>query len=158
MSGFKFNFSQFGKPKVKKTGNSPRREIVIKDIIGVINITIDGNYYVLCQDKTYNLTLESYDLKGKNVYYAKSLIENKTLAVISLHKQDRNNKQYLPFTVGSIVKGNVYKILNMERFNINKILDLSDIPSESYNYYKKLVHEAKDFYRKNYEEILKCIL
>lgn len=158
MSGFKFNFSHFGKPKVKKTGSSPRREIVIKDIIGVINITIDGQYYVLYKDKTYTLTLESYDLKGKNVYYAKSLIENKTLAVISLHKQDRNNKQYLPFAVGSIVKGNVYKILGIERFNINKVLELSDIPSESYNYYKQLVHEAKDFYRKNYEEIIKCIL
>lgn len=157
MASFKFNFSTFNKPKVKTTSNLPRREVVKKNIIGVIGITIDGNYYVDIDNENYQLTLESYNLKNKNVYYSKILQENKTLEIIKLNKRNRNNKQYLPFAVGSVVKGSTYKILGIERFNINKILDLKEIPDDKYNYYKNKIHKHKQFFRENYEEIIKCI-
>lgn len=157
MASFKFNFSTFNKPKVKTTKNLPRREVVKKNIIGVIGITIDGNYYVDLNDENYQLTLESYDIKGKNVYYSKVLQENKTLEIIRLNKRTINSKQYLPFAVGSVVKGSTYKILGVERFNINKILELKEIPEDLYNYYKTKIHKYKQFFRENYEEIIKCI-
>lgn len=157
MTSFKFNFSTFNKPKVKTTRNLPRREVVKKNIIGVIGITIDGNYYVDLNNENYQLTLESYEIKGKNVYYSKVLQENKTLEIIRLNKRTVNSKQYLPFAVGSVVKGSTYKILGIERFNINKILELKEIPEDLYNYYKAKIHKHKQFFRENYEEIIKCI-
>lgn len=157
MASFKFNFSTFNKPKIKTTRNLPRREVVKKNIIGVIGITIDGNYYVDLNNENYQLTLESYEIKGKNIYYSKVLQENKTLEIIRLNKRIVNSKQYLPFAVGSIVKGNTYKILGIERFNINKILELKEIPEDLYNYYKTKIHKHKQFFRENYEEIIKCI-
>lgn len=157
MVQYKFNFGKFGKPKVKSSSNLPRREIIHSNIIAVICIDINGEYHADFDDKLYDLTLESFELKGKNVYYARTLQNNKTLNIISLKKCKNNNNQYLPFAVGSIVKGNVYKILGKERFNIKKILELSEIPTESYNYFKNKVHKHKQFFRDNYEEILKCM-
>lgn len=157
MGDFKFNFSSFGKPKVKKSVNSPRREVVQRNIIGVIGINLDASYYVEINGKSYTLTLESYDLIGKNVYYSKTLQENKSIQVIRLSKLKRNNNQYLPFTVGSIVKGTTYLILGLERFNITKVMELQEIPDVEYNKYKALVHKHKQFFRENYEEIKKCM-
>lgn len=157
MSDFKFNFSKFGKPKIKSSGSSPRREVIQQNIIGVIGINIDASYYVDINGQKYQLTIESYDLKGKNVYYARTLQENKTLEIISLNKQTRNNKYYLPFAVGCIVKGSTYKIFGIERFNINKILELNQVPEDSINYFKTIVHKHKQFFRENYKEIIKCM-
>jgi len=157
MANYKFNFSKFGKPRVKSTNSSPRREIVAKNIIGVIGIKLDGSYYIVTKDKEYLLTIESYELKGKNVYYARTLQNNRILNVISLSKKLVNNKQYLPFGVGSIVKGNVYKILGTERFNIGKILEAKDVPEEYQYFVRNTVHNNKQFFRDNYEEIEKCI-
>lgn len=158
MAEYKFNFSKFGKPRVKSTSSSPRREIVAKNIIGVIGINIDASYYVETKDKQYQLTIESYELKGKNVYYARTLQNNRILNIISLKKKLVNNKQYLPFSVGCIIKGNVYKILGTEIFNINKILDCKDVPEEYEHFVKTTVHIKKQFFRDNYEEIEKCMV
>lgn len=158
MAGYKFNFSKFGKPRVKSTNSSPRREIVAKNVIGVIGINIDASYYVETKDKQYKLTIESYELKGKNVYYARTLQNNRILNIISLKKRLVNNKQYLPFSVGCIVKGNIYKILGTERFNISRILDCKDVPEEYEYFVKTTVHIKKQFFRDNYEEIEKCMV
>ena len=158
MSDFKFNFSKFGKPKVKISRNLPRREVIQQNIIGVIGINLDATYYVDINGQKYTLTLESYDLKGKNVYYARVLQKNKTLKIIRLTKQVRNNKQYLPFAIGSIVKGDTYKILGIERFNIKKILELKEVPEDTINYFKTQVNKHKRFFKDNYEEILQCMI
>lgn len=158
MSDFKFNFSKFGKPKVKTSRDLPRREVIQQNIIGVIGINLDATYYVDINGQKYTLTLESYDLKGKNVYYARVLQKNKTLEIIKLTKQVRNNKQYLPFAVGSIVKGSIYKILGMERFNIKKVLELKEVPEDTINYFKTQTIKHKRFFKDNYEEILQCMI
>lgn len=157
MAGFKFNFSEFGKPRVKKLGNSPRREIIQKNVIGVIGITIDARYFVDIDNTHYDLTIESYDIKGKNVYFAKILQNRRPLMIINLKKQTNNNKHYLPFSVGSIVKGSLYKILGFPRFNISKVLDYTDINPDEYDHYKYLSRQYKKFYVDNYEEIIKCM-
>lgn len=159
MAEIKFNFSSFGKPKIKKTSNNlPRREIMHKAVIGVIGINLDGTYYVDLLNNKYPLTIESYDLKGKNVYYCVELQNNRTLEIISLTKKQRNTKKYLPFAVGSIVKGNLYRILGTPRFNISKILEYSDLNDSDIFYYKQKVREIKKYFKDNYEIILKCMI
>ena len=81
MNSFKFNFSKFGKPKIK-SNNLPRRRIAT-GLIGVIGIRLNATYYVQIGDKQYDLTLESYDIKDKNVYYAKKLQNNKIVEIIN---------------------------------------------------------------------------
>lgn len=157
MASFKFNFSSFSKPKIKSERNLPRREIINRNVIGVIGIYLDASYYVEIDGTEYRLTIESYELKGKNVYYAKTLNESKTLEIIRLGKRVVGSRNYLPFAVGSIVKGNIYKILGTPRFNISKILELKDVPNDKLEYFKDLRHKHKQFYRDNYEEILKCM-
>lgn len=154
MSGFKFNFGKFGKPKINKSGNLPRREIIQKNVIAVIGIDLNGQYYADLNGTNYNLTIESYEVKGKNVYYSRKLQNDKTLMIISLKKLNHNNNNvYLPFTVGSIVKGNTYKILGIERFNISKILELKDVPENNINYYRNLSIKYKKFYKEHQKEI-----
>lgn len=159
MADIKFNFSSFGKPKIKKTSNGlPRREIIHKAVIGIVGINLDGTYYVDLLNNKYPLTIESYDLKGKNIYYCIELQNNRTLEIISLTKKQRDTKKYLPFAVGSIVKGNLYKILGTPRFNISKILEYSDLDDSDIYYYKQKVKEIKKYFRDNYETILKCMI
>lgn len=157
MAGFKFNFSSFGKPKVKKTSNDRNRKLVEKNVKGVIGITLDANYYVQVENKQYTLTIESYDLKGKNVYYCRELQNNKILEIISLTKQKRNQSKYLPFGVGCVVKGNIYNIFGKHRFNITKIIEFSELSQEDYNNFISMSHNCKEFFRNNYEEIKKCM-
>lgn len=157
MSAIKFNFSAFGKPKVKKTKDANNKKIVERNILGVINITLEGKYYVHTDTEDYSLTLESYDIKGKNVFYTIELFDNKFQEIIRLNKATRNYKKYLPFCVGSIVKGNIYNIFGKNRFNISRVLELSDIEDDKIEYYKLNVHNAKMFFKTNYEDIMKCM-
>lgn len=157
MAGFKFNFSSFGKPKVKKTSNDRNRKLVERNVKGVIGITLDADYYVQVENKQYTLTIESYDLKGKNVYYCKELQNNKILEIISLTKQKRNQAKYLPFGVGCVVKGNIYNIFGKHRFNITKIIEFSELSQEDYNTFISISHNCKEFFKINYEEIKKCM-
>lgn len=157
MAGFKFNFSSFGKPKVKKTSSDINRKLIERNVKGVIGITLDADYYVQVENKQYTLTIESYDLKGKNVYYCKELQNNKILEIISLTKQKRNQAKYLPFGVGCVVKGNIYNIFGKHRFNITKIIEFSELSQEDYNNFISISHNCKEFFKNNYEEIKKCM-
>lgn len=157
MAGFKFNFSSFGKPKVKKTSCDRNRKLVERNIMGVIGINLDAAYYVQVGEIQYSLTLESYDLKGKNVYYCKELQNNKILEVISLTKQKRNQRKYLPFGVGCVVKGNIYNIFGKHRFNITKVIEFKELSQEDYNKFISISHNCKEFFRNNYEEIKQCM-
>ena len=157
MSTFKFNFSAFGKPKIKNSRNGNGKKLIERNIFGVIFITIEGDYYVVTNIGNFPLTIESYDLKGKNVYFTMELFNGKFQEIIQLKKADRNYKKYLPFCVGSIVKGNIYEIFKTNRFNISRVLELSDINSTEYEYYRTTVRNAKNFFKNNYEEIIKCM-
>ena len=156
MADFKFNFSAFGKPKVKKTCDRTRK-LVDKNVLGVIGIHIDGTYYAQVGSCQLPLTIESYELRGKNVFYSIELINNKIQHIIQLNKLRQNVKKYLPFGVGCIVKGNIYNIYNTHRFNISKILELNEVPDETVFNFKTMSHEKKEFFRNNYEEIRKCM-
>lgn len=157
MAGFKFNFSDFGKPKVKKIYERTK-PIIKRNVIGVVGIDINGNYFVTIENINYPITLNSYDIKGRNKYYAIELQNNKSLCIISQNKRDTNNKKYCAFTIGSIVKGNTRKILEIERFDLVKVLEITDLPEENRNYYREIVHNYKQFFRNNYETIIKCII
>ena len=157
MSTFKFNFSAFGKPKIKNSRNGNGKKLIERNILGIIFVNIEGDYYVVTDIGNFPLTIESYEVKGKNVFFTMELFNGKFQEIIQLKKADRNYKKYLPFCVGSIVKGNIYEIFKTNRFNISRILELSDIDSALIEKYKATIHLAKDFFRNNYEEITKCM-
>lgn len=156
MNGLKFTFN-FNKKK-SKTKNKPISNIIKKNIIGIVGIELNGTYYVLIDNVKYPLTLESYNVKGKEIYYAITLYEKKTLTIMRNSKRTCNSKKYLPFYVGAIVKGSTYLIHGLERFNLKKVLDYKDLDESQLFYYKNKVHEFKEFFRNNYEQILQCMM
>ena len=157
MAKFTFTFSS-PKPTAKsKKVYEKTRPIIKKNVIGVVGIDISGNYFVTIDGKNYPITLNSYAIKGHNKFYAIELQNNKALCIMEQNKRNTNNKKYQPFTVGSIVKGNTRLIVERERFDFSKVIEIKDLPEESRNYYRDIVHRYKQFYRDNYEEIIKCI-
>ena len=157
MAEFKLNFSSFGKAKVKRTYEKTK-PIIEKNVIGVVGIDLSGVYFVTINNKNYPITLNSYEIKGKNKFYAIELQNDRALCIMEQNKRASNHKKYCPFTIGSIVKGNIRLIVEKERFDLAKVLEISDIEEESRNYYRDIIHRYKKFYRENYETIIKCII
>lgn len=157
MAKFAFTFTSPKPTSKSKKVYEKTKPIVKRGVIGVVGIDISGNFYVTIEGKNYPITLNSYDIKGHNKFYAIGLYDNKTLCIIEKDKRHTNNKKYQPFTVGSIVKGDIRLIVEKERFDFSKVIEIKDLPEESRNYYRDIVHRYKQFYRDNYEEIKKCI-
>ena len=148
-----FNFTlNFSKPKVK-VNKKPNRQIIKRDVTGVIGITLEASYFIEIDGQRYPLTLESYNVKGKKIYYADELIDNKVFTVMRLDKRRMNSKVYLPFHCGAIVKGSTYMIHGLERFNLKKVIDKSEITQEEFVKYNNLSHKFLTFYRENYKQI-----
>lgn len=152
---FKFNFSGF---KTKTTKVNKQNKILLKkDAVGVIKITLTASYFVDVDNIDYPLTSNSFDVKDKQIYYAKKLQGNRLLNIRRLDKFQVNNNNYIPFNVGSLIKGNIYSIYGKEYFDFKKIIDISDLNEETIQSYINKIKEYKSFYRKNYNEIIKCM-
>lgn len=150
---FKLNFS---KPKTKVKNPNKKYQLIKNGVVGVIGITSTASYFVDIDNKEYQLTIDSYDIKGKSTFYAKELQNNKSINVIRLNKININSRKYIPFTVGSIVKGNIYLINGIERFQFKKLYDIDEIESISQDLLFKQ-KEFKKFYRDNYNIIKQCM-
>lgn len=150
---FKLNFS---KPKTKVKNPNKKYQLVKNGVVGVIGITSTASYFVDIDNKQYQLTIDSYDIKGKSTFYAKELQNNKSVNIIRLNKINVNSRKYIPFTVGSIVKGNIYLINNIERFQFKKLYDIDETESISQDLLFKQ-KQFKQFYRDNYNIIKQCM-
>ena len=150
---FKLNFS---KSKTKVKNPNKKYQLIKNGVVGVIGITSTASYFVDIDNKQYQLTIDSYDIKGKSIFYAKELQNNKSVNIIRLNKINVNNRKYIPFTVGSIVKGNIYLINGIERFQFKKLYDIDEIESISQDLLFKQ-KEFKKFYRDNYNIIKQCM-
>ena len=150
---FKLNFS---KAKTKVKNPNKKYQLVKNGVVGVIGITSTASYFVDIDNKQYQLTIDSYDIKGKSTFYAKELQNNKSVNVIRLNKININSRKYIPFTVGSIVKGNIYLINGIERFQFKKLYDIDEIESISQDLLFKQ-KQFKQFYRDNYNIIKQCM-
>lgn len=150
---FKLNFS---KSKVKKNPNK-KYQLVKNGAVGVVGITSTASYFVDINNKQYQFTIDSYDIKGKSIFYARELQNNKSVNVIRLNKININNRKYIPFAVGSIVKGNIYLINGVERFQFKRLFDADEMESELAQTLIFKQKEFKKFYRDNYNIIKQCM-
>lgn len=119
-----FNFN-FAKAKISNKTYKPKQinNIVERNAVGVIHISSTAFYYVNIHNKQYLLTKESYSCKNKTILFAKELINGKILKRIDLEECSREDMTYyLPFSVGTIVQGNIIKNGNVELFDIKKNL------------------------------------
>lgn len=141
-----FNFSPIIK---KKTNNVKSKEsnIVEKDVRGVIHITLDGQYYIPFKETIHYIAKDCYNCKGKNTLFYKGLLNGNNIKVIKLDKFSLSDyTNYLPFTVGCYVKGNLIKEDSNTKFFITKLLKYDEIVKiERIN--------AIKFFKENYDEI-----
>lgn len=143
---FTLNFS----PVIKqKSSNKKQKEnnIIEKNVIGVIHINLEGQYYIPFKETIYHIAESCYDCKDKNILFYKGLLNGNNIKVIKLDKfplSDYTN--YLPFTVGCVVKGNLIKENGIINFYIIKLLKYDEE-------LKKERVKAIKFFKENYDEI-----
>lgn len=143
----KFNFN-LNKIKVKNNKIIvPKRIILHKKIKGVINITINGDYFISTEQGCYKFTNESYIIKENKPFYAQQLINNKRVCIKEINNKRISVKGlYLPFAPGIIGIGNIIK-----DYKTNLILfELKKTEIDKNNFEAK---EALRYFREHYDEI-----
>lgn len=142
---------------VKKVSNKGavkiKQDVIVqKNVAGVVHITLEGIYYIPFNDTIYYIAKNCYNCKGKRTLFYKGLLNGNNIKVIKLDKfvlSDYTN--YLPFTVGCYVKGDLIKEDGIIKFSISKLLKYDEnIKIERVN--------AIKFFRKNYEEICQNLM
>lgn len=141
---FTFNF-QVHKPKektkVKKVSN-----IYERNVEGVIEINLEGYFYIIIHNTEYRLSNKSYDCRGKLTVYSKQVINNKFIKKITLNKVSKNYSCYLPFKAGNIVIGNLIREDGNIKFDILRFNNFNpDLIVKS--------KEAQKYFIENYEKI-----
>lgn len=150
-----FNFSLTPtKKKEKQTDKiNSRFEVVEKNLIGVVFITLTADYEVQVNGVRYDIKEECYTCKGHVYIYTHS--DNLKGRICYIRNQDnlgdRNISHWLPFVEGCSVKGNIIrdKVLNKKVFLIKDIYE---------DYSNPIAHEARQFYRENAKEIFNAIM
>ena len=147
-----FDFS-LPKKKEKRTTvkNNLRYKVLEKNVEGVVWIDDKGELTVrVLPDKRYSIHNDSYSCKGKKNIYALRLENRRVVCIIRNAGEyfECNRDIFLPFAVGSIVKGNVVMIGFDKQFVIKDCwTDLNNDDS----------HLAREYYRDNYDTILNVL-
>lgn len=142
-----FSFSPIKLNKEPKH-STVKNEILEHDVEGYIGIKLNGEFYVLYNNKEYLIKQENHDCKNiKNVYILK-IEKNNRIYIARNENLQSLSKHFKPFAPGCIVKGNIIKINNKETFNIKHVYtDKFDTVSKKlFNYWKN-----------NYNEIQKAL-
>lgn len=150
-----FNFSVVNKEsnKRKTYNNTKKYEVVEKDLVGVVWIDINANYYIKVNNKFYNINSECYSCKGKTMIYAQGYDDKNRICIIRSPEKciECNHNLYLPFAPGCIVSGDIIinNPLTAKIFNIKEVwIDINNDDA----------HEALAFYKEHYKEINAIIL
>ena len=142
-----FNFAPIKLNKGTKT-QTTKNEILKQDVEGYVGIKLNGEFYVLYDNKEYPIKKENHDCKNiKNVYILK-IEKNNRIYIGRTENLQSLPKHFRPFAPGCIIKGNIVKINNIEIFNIKHVyVDKFDaISKKLFNYWKN-----------NYDEIQKSL-
>lgn len=147
-----FDFSLPKKKEKRKTAkNTLRSKILEKNVEGVVWIDDKGELTVrVIPDKRYKIHLDSYSCKGKKNIYTRKLENRRVVCIIRNIGEylECNHDVFLPFAVGSIVKGNVVMIGFDKQFVIKDYwTDLNNDDS----------HSALEYYRDNYDTIINAL-
>ncbi len=150
MPSFDFSLVKKESNNRKTSNNINKYEVVEKNVMGVVHIDINANYYVKINNRYYNINSECYSCKGKNMIYAQGYDDKHRVCIIRSPGEytECNHNLYLPFAPGCIVSGDIIKQNGTKVFLIKKVwTDLLDNDS----------HEALNFYREHYKEINQII-
>lgn len=153
MPSFDFSLVKKESNKRKTSNNINKYDVVEKNVIGVVHIDINANYYVKINDRYYNINSECYSCKGKNMIYAQGYDDKRRICIIHSPGEytECNHNLYLPFAPGCIVSGDIIinHPLTAKIFNIKKVwIDFNNDDA----------HEALAFYKEHYKEINAIIL
>lgn len=153
MPSFDFSLVKKESNKRKTSNNIKKYEVVEKDVVGIVWIDINANYYVKINDKHHNIDTECYSCKGKDKVYAQGIDDKRRICIIrNIDEYVKCNPNlYLPFAPGCIVSGNI--IIN--RFSNSKVFY---IKKTWINLDNDDAHEALAFYKEHYKEINAIIL
>lgn len=153
MPTFNFSLAPIKKKERQTTKSDGRFEVVKRNLIGVVFITLTADYEVQVAGNRYDIKEECYTCKGYARIYTHS--HNLKERICYIRNQDdlgnRNILYWLPFIEGCSVKGNIIrdKVLNKKVFLIKEIY-------EDYN--NPVAHAARQFYRENAKEIFNDII
>lgn len=153
MPTFNFSLAPTKKKERQTTKSDGRFEVVERNLIGVVFITLTADYEVQVAGNRYDIKEECYTCKGYARIYTHS--HNLKERICYIRNQDdlgnRNILHWLPFIEGCSVKGNIIrdKILNKKVFLIKEIYE---------DYSNPVAHAARQFYCKNAKEIFNAII
>lgn len=152
MPTFNFSFSKKTFNKRKENKDNKKYEVLSRNIVGVIYISINAIHQVSVNGNFYNIKHECFSCKGKDAVYRIGFDENRPLQYIRIKGEykELNKLCWLPFAVGCIVQGNIVhnKLLGIDLFDIKKVwLD----------YDNEDAHNALMFYRNNKDKINEVI-
>ena len=148
MPSFNFSFTQKKVSKRKTSNDNDKYEVVEKNIIGVVFIDINANYYVKVNSSHYNIDNDCYSCKGEDRVYVQGYDDKHRVCIIRNVDEyfECNPNLYLPFAPGCVVSGNIVinRYSKAKVFYIKKVwIDLDNDDS----------HEALLFYKEHYKEI-----
>lgn len=156
-----FNFSTIQKTKVKSDKREKRnvtlnrmdksyKKVIKHDIKGIVNINIDGDYFVKDSDMNiYNINLDNFRCKGHEFVYLQDLSKFPKGLIVGRLIENRQNlceDLYLPFAPGCVVEGNIISTNN----SFDKVFDIKRIYRVFDN---EQAHIARDFWVKNFDKI-----
>lgn len=145
------NFSLFNKKQKEKRLSSKTKSvyrIIKKDITGICHITIEGKYFIICEDGiSYKFTDDSYIIKKGKPFYSQQIINNKRTQIKELGKvRISDEKTYLPFAPGIICIGNIV-------YNETYKLTLFKLKNTYIDNSSQIAKDAWYFFRDNYNTI-----
>ena len=153
MPTFNFSLAPTKKKERQTTKSDGRFEVVERNLIGVVFITLTADYEVQVAGNRYDIKEECYTCKDYARIYTHS--HNLKEWICYIRNQDdlgnRNILHWLPFIEGCSVKGNIIrdKVLNKKVFLIKEIYE---------DYSNPVAHAARQFYRENAKEIFNAII
>lgn len=149
MPTFNFSLPKKKDKERKASNNSIKHEVIERDIIGVIWIDCNANYFVHINGNKYTIKRECYSCKGKRAVYRQGQYDRNRVCYIrhSDNYAECNPLHWLPFAPGCMVKGNII------RHSLTKA-KLFVIKNCYVDYDNNDAHAAIEYYREHYAEII----
>lgn len=155
MPTFNFSISVSKIDNRKKSYKDNIKEIVFKNIKGVIQINENAEFYVSLEDGfDYPINSECYKCKGHQKVYRQGEYDKKRVVLIRNQGEygECNSNYWLPFDTGCCVEGTlVYnKITDTKIFTIDKcyVDNTNNKAKEAYMFYKEHIKEINDIIRR----------
>ena len=152
MPTFNFSLTLTKKKEKQTTKSNSRFEVVERNLIGIVFITLTADYKVHVDNNKYDIKEECYTCKGYTRIYTHHNLKERICYIRNKDDlEDRNISYWLPFIEGCSVKGDIIrdKILNKKVFLIKEIYE---------DYRNPIACTARKFYFENAKEIFNAII